>query len=59
MKISLYLSREEAREVYTYDIITNINLHSPLKAKFKAWVGKYLMRLATFPRQKERNPCSL
>merc|ERR1740138_1294741 len=29
-----------------------------LKAKLKAWVGKYRTMLATLPRQKEANPCS-
>lgn len=36
-----------------------IFLYLSLKAKLRAWVGKYLMTLARLPLQKERNPCSL
>merc|ERR1712168_385667 len=36
-----------------------IFLYLSLKAKLRAWVGKYLMTLARFPLQKERKPCSL
>jgi len=30
-----------------------------LKAKFRAWVGKYLMTFARLPLQREPKPCSL
>ena len=33
-------------------------LYLSLKAKFKAWVGKYLITLAMLPRQYEAKPCS-
>lgn len=34
-------------------------LYLSLKAKLRAWVGKYLMTLARLPLQKARTPCSL
>lgn len=34
-------------------------LYLSLKAKLRAWVGKYRMTLAKFPLQKDRKPCSL
>ena len=34
----------------------NKALMESLKAKLRAWVGKYLMTLAKFPRQKEPTP---
>merc|ERR1719244_1271712 len=36
-----------------------IFLYLSLKAKLRAWVGKYLMTLARLPLQNDRKPCSL
>lgn len=38
--------------------VGNMFLKVSLNAKLKAWVGKYRMRFATFPRQKDPIPCS-
>merc|ERR1711892_28130 len=38
--------------------VANMALILSLKAKFNAWVGKYRMQLAKFPRQKAPKPSS-